>query len=292
MKILIPGIENIDVTDKNVLVCADLEDAFEGSPRLRAAQEIIKYLQDHKAARIKVIGHDGDIGLTELLDADINWNVRTDPREKENDVTYAEELALGFDVYVNESFATSHRVFASLNALPKLMKSKGFPVAMGLRFAKEIETLENISEKLTDGSVLVIGGTKVKDKNSYANSLKDRFTNVLRGGLLEGSPLREDGLDITPEAVANYKSQIANAKIIVAAGVMGKYEDPNAEFGTKEILEAIANSQAFKVAGGGDIETAIARYGLHDKFDWISVGGGAMLEFLVNGTLPGIEALN
>jgi 3-phosphoglycerate kinase len=73
---------------------------------------------------------------------------------------------------------------------------------------------------------------------------------------------------------------------------MGKYEDPGAVAGTKAILEAIANNEkAYKVAGGGDIETAISTYGLTEKFDWISVGGGAMLEFLATGTLVGIEAV-
>ena len=72
---------------------------------------------------------------------------------------------------------------------------------------------------------------------------------------------------------------------------MGKYEDENASRGTKEILEAIANSGAYKVAGGGDIEAAISKFGLSEKFDWISVGGGAMIEFLTKKTLPGVQSL-
>jgi len=284
------NVKDIEIENKNILVCADLEDAFEGSPRLTAAQEIIKYLRGRNASRIKVIGHDGDIGLTELLDTDINWNVRGDPREKDNDQKYAEELALGFDVYINESFATSHREFTSLNALPKLMKSRGLQVGIGLRFAIELEVLSKVFH--TAGrKLLVIGGTKVKDKNHYMQELRSKFDIVLPGGLLEGSPLREDGLDITTEAVEKYKAEITDAKVIVAAGVMGKYEDFNAEAGTKEILTAIANSSAYKIAGGGDIQTAIHKYGLTDKFDWISVGGGAMLEYLATGTLPGIEVL-
>jgi len=59
------------------------------------------------------------------------------------------------------------------------------------------------------------------------------------------------------------------------------------------VLMAIANNnRAYKVAGGGDIEMAISKYGLTSKFDWISVGGGAMLQYLATGTLPGIEALS
>ncbi len=57
------------------------------------------------------------------------------------------------------------------------------------------------------------------------------------------------------------------------------------------VFNAIASSSAFKIAGGGDAEAAITEFGLNERFDWISVGGGAMLEFLAKGTLPGIEAL-
>jgi phosphoglycerate kinase len=57
------------------------------------------------------------------------------------------------------------------------------------------------------------------------------------------------------------------------------------------VFNAVANSGAFKLMGGGDSEAAASLLGLTEKFDWISTGGGAMLEFLAKGTLPGIEAL-
>ena len=121
--------------------------------------------------------------------------------------------------------------------------------------------------------------------------MKDKFAAILTGGLLPGSELRPDGLDISDAAIEKYVTEISKAEVILAAGVMGKYEDPNCAKGTRTILEAIANSAAYKVAGGGDIEMAISSYGLTEKFDWISVGGGAMLQYLSTGTLVGIEAL-
>ena len=103
--------------------------------------------------------------------------------------------------------------------------------------------------------------------------------------------LREDGLDIDEETIRLFKVEIDQAETIVAAGVMGKYEDEKAMKGTKEVLEAIAQASAYKLAGGGDIEAAISKFGLAHKFDWISVGGGAMLEYLAAGSLVGMEAV-
>jgi phosphoglycerate kinase len=100
-----------------------------------------------------------------------------------------------------------------------------------------------------------------------------------------------DKEDITLNSIDRFKDEIAKAGTIILAGVLGKYEDAGHTQGTKEIFQAVAASSAFKIAGGGDTEAALAMFGLTDKFDWVSVGGGAMLEFLAKGTLPGIEAL-
>ncbi|MEK9200583.1 MAG: phosphoglycerate kinase [Patescibacteria group bacterium] len=288
-----PVVSDIDVSDKAVLVRGDLDVDDIHNPRIDSVREVITLLQDRGAKRIKVIGHGGNIGMVSELGVDLNWDLRADVREKEDSVDFARELALGFDVYINESFAVSHRKHTSIVALPTLMKSAGLQVAIGPRFAKELEVLGQIpNPKSQTPNLLVVGGTKVEDKNRYAAELETKGWMVLRGGLLTGAILREDGLDISTESVANYKSQIANAKFIVAAGVMGKYEDPNCEYGTKEILHAIANNiGAIKIAGGGDIEAAISKYGLSEKFDWISVGGGAMLQYITTGTLVGLDAV-
>jgi phosphoglycerate kinase len=285
----IPTISDLEVSQKNVLVRVDLEGDLD-SPRFLATKNVIEYLKLHGALRVKVIGHEGTIEMAAELGVDMNWDLRRDSREKENSEEYAQELAQGFDIYINEAFATSHRNHASIVALPKFMKSEGKPVAIGLRFVQELEVLGQVLARPGD-KVLAIAGTKVEDKNRYARLLHDKFSFVLPGGLLEGSPLRKDGLDITPEAVEEYKRHIATAGTIVAAGVMGKYEDETSEYGTKEVLNAISESKAYKVAGGGDIEAAISKYGLSEKFDWISVGGGAMLEYLSTGTLMGLEAI-
>lgn len=275
---------------KSLVVRADLEADSRLDPRFVAAKNIVNYLRRQNAGSIKVIGHQGGVWMVEALGVTVNYNIRSDPREEVNSVEFAAELANGFDVYVNEAFGVSHRPHTSVEALPRWMKKQGRGVYCGPRFKQEVDTLSQVLTR-QGKKILVIGGSKVKDKEKYAAALKSKFDLVLKGGLLPGADLRADGLDITTETVANYKSQIASAQIIVAAGVMGKYEDVGSEYGTKEILQTIANLSAYKIAGGGDIEAAISKYGLTNKFDWISVGGGAMLEFLATGTLPGIEAL-
>ena len=80
--------------------------------------------------------------------------------------------------------------------------------------------------------------------------------------------------------------------MIVWSGPLGLFEDKRFEKGTKEIAEEIVrNHTAFKIVGGGETIEAIAKFGLLDKFDHVSTGGGAMLEFLAGEKLPGIAAL-
>jgi phosphoglycerate kinase len=100
-----------------------------------------------------------------------------------------------------------------------------------------------------------------------------------------------DKEDITIHTIERFKEEIGKAGTVVVSGPMGKFEDEGHKQGTEGVFRAVAESNAFKVAGGGDTEKAISLLSLADNFDWISVGGGAMLEFLSKKTLPGIEAL-
>lgn len=293
----LPKLTSVEVSDKNVLVRGDFDVEDRYNPRADSIRKVVFYLLEKGARKIKVIGHtETNFDLASWLkkefpDVEFDSGLRKDPREKENTFEFARELADGWDVFVNESFATSHRNHTSIVALPRYFKLTSRSVCVGFRFEKEIEMLSRFWER-RGKRVLVIGGVKVEDKERFAQAMKDKFSDILRGGLLPGTPLREDGLDISDEAIAEYIQKIKSADVILAAGVMGKYEEESASRGTRMVLEAIAeNTKAYKVAGGGDIETAISKYGLTDKFDWISVGGGAMLEFLASGTLSGIEAL-
>jgi phosphoglycerate kinase len=99
-------------------------------------------------------------------------------------------------------------------------------------------------------------------------------------------------LDIGPETIELFSKIIKNAKMIFWSGPLGYFEEKSFEEGTKKIAERIAkNHQAFKIAGGGDTLFALAKFKQRERFDHLSTGGGAMLEFLAGEKLPGIEVL-
>jgi phosphoglycerate kinase len=97
--------------------------------------------------------------------------------------------------------------------------------------------------------------------------------------------------DIGAKTVENYAKIISKAKSIVVSGPMGVYENKEFNYGTKKVLEAIANSKAFSLAGGGNTIAAIEEYGLTKKIGYISTAGGALIEFLMGKKLPGVIAL-
>ncbi len=98
-------------------------------------------------------------------------------------------------------------------------------------------------------------------------------------------------LDIGPTSVAALKMTIARAGTIVWNGPVGVFEFDAFAGGTKAIAEAIAASPAFSLAGGGDTVAAIAKFGVGDRIDYISTGGGAFLEFLEGKPLPAVAIL-
>ena len=98
-------------------------------------------------------------------------------------------------------------------------------------------------------------------------------------------------LDIGPDTAARLAAQLKAAGTIVWNGPMGVFEFAAFENGTKVVAHAIATSQAFSIAGGGDTLAAIAKYGIDKEIGYISTGGGAFLEVLEGKTLPAFEIL-
>lgn len=219
------------------------------------------------------------------------------------DIDFAHQLASLGEVYVNEAFS-SHNPAASTTIVPTLL-----PHAAGLHFAKEVKVLGRLRENPRKPFVAIMGGAKVTDKLPVINVLAGKADAVLVGGKLVAEireqnlslpknvmvgKLTEDGFDIAPETVSAWSGLISQAAMIVWNGPLGKFEDPKND-ATAKIARMILDSGAEVIIGGGDSVTALSQANLLQeagKKGFVSVGGGAMLKFLADGTLPTIEALN
>jgi phosphoglycerate kinase len=119
------------------------------------------------------------------------------------------------------------------------------------------------------------------------------FEETAEATVLQGD-LQDDwmGLDIGPETEKTFAKHLAEAGTVVWNGPMGVFEFENFASGSRAVAEAMAQSTAFTVVGGGDTAAAVNRFGLADKMSHVSTGGGASLALLAGQTMPGINPLD
>ena len=339
------SVRGADVAGKAVLVRADLNVPLEDGhvaddTRIRAALPTLELLLEGGASRLRVCSHLGRpkghdpafaiepvrVRLRELLPderIEVLENTRFDEREVENDATYAQELAEGSDLYVNDAFGSAHRAHASTEAVAHIL-----PAYAGLLLERELDMLGRLLAEVERPYVAVVGGLKVDDKLGVLEHLSEYVNTMLIGGkmaeqLREENPLEapvrlpvdvvaasafaEDaesrvvpwnavpegwlGLDIGPATRDDFAERIRAAKTVFWNGPMGVFEWERFAEGTKAVAEAVADCEGFTVVGGGDSMRAVNELGLADRISWVSTGGGASLELLEGKELPGVMAI-
>lgn len=224
-------------------------------------------------------------------------------QEKANDRKFAEELAKPFSLFVNEAFSNSHRAHASMSAITHFL-----PSYAGFRLLKEIEELNRIRLLPEHPAVAIIGGAKIETKLPLIQALELNYDAIVVGGKIANEALDRgerfsekvhlpvdfdspERFDIGPKTIENYRKIIREAKTIIWNGPMGKFEEAAHSRGTQAILEAVLASGAFSVMGGGESLDILEKSQSREKINFVSTGGGAMLEYMSGKHLPAITAL-
>ena len=183
---------------------------------------------------------------------------------------------------INNLLSIADQILIGGGMANTFFKAQGYPVGDSL---VEEEALE------TAGELLAKGGSKLRLPVDVV--IADAFDNEAKTQVIPMGPVPEGWriLDIGPETVAHYAKVVSQAGTVVWNGPMGVFEMPTFAKGTFDVAQAIADSKAVSIIGGGDSASAINKSGLADKITHISTGGGASLEMLEGKVLPGLAAL-
>lgn len=165
-------------------------------------------------------------------------------------------------------------------------KAQGYSIGKSLVEEDKIELAKSFIEKAKEKGVELHLPVDAVVANEFS---KDAGTKVV-----DISEIPEDwmGLDIGPKTAAMYAEVIINSKLIIWNGPMGVFEMEPFANGTRSVAEAMAETVAYTVIGGGDSAAAVEKFGVAEKMNHISTGGGASLELMEGKELPGITALN
>lgn len=165
-------------------------------------------------------------------------------------------------------------------------KAQGHSIGTSICEEDKIDLANDILNKAKEKNVEILLPIDNHVSAEYSNEAEDKYVESVE--IPEGFM----GLDIGPKTIELFKNAIKNAKTVVWNGPLGVTEFSKFEEGTKAIAEALAETEAVTVIGGGDSAAAVEKFGLADKMTHISTGGGASLEFLEGKVLPGIACLN
>jgi phosphoglycerate kinase len=168
------------------------------------------------------------------------------------------------------------------------IKAMGGTIGKSLCEEDRLETAKELLEKAKKKGVQMYIPTDVVIADNFSNdaNTKECHSHAIPDGWM--------GLDIGPETIKTNAEVIKNSRTILWNGPMGVFEMSKFEKGTKEAANAIVESTkigAFSLIGGGDSVAAINKYNLADKVSYVSTGGGALLEYIEQGSLPGVKAI-
>ena len=345
-------IQDINVKNKTILVRVDynvpLKDGkVESDLRIRASLPTINYLLEHGTKRIILISHlgrpegktnldyslspvadslksllpDQKIGFYSLPNGDqfpaipedikiaLLENLRFDPGEENNSDEFIKSIidAVKPDYYVQDGFAVIHRTHASTDAIKNYL-----PIYAGLLLEKEVQNLSSAIESPESPVLLILGGSKIDDKQPLIDKFIKIADNIAIGGKIAADGYTSDNqkiyvahdfdentkgekLDIGPLSTADIANLITDAKTIIWNGLLGYAEDPAYATSSTIVAELIGEKRDAKtiICGGdttGFVETLSTDHP-NLEYSLISTGGGAALEFLLGKTLPGLEAI-
>ena len=298
----IPTIKYLIERKAKLILLSHLEVKGENFSLRPIAKRLEKFLKRKINFFSDCIGKDIEEKVLKMKDGDIILleNVRFHPGEKENDLNFAKSLAGLGEIFINEAFSVCHRNHASVVGITKFLPSGAGPLLI-----EEVETLSKLIRNPKKPLIIIIGGSKAKDKARVIDKFLEIADWILIGNLIFkeikekikgiekiASPfLDEKALDLDKKTIENFKEKISLAKTIFWSGPLGKIEEKKYQKGTREITKSIIEGKAFSVVGGGDTIEFLNKIGILERFNYVSVGGGAMLKFLAGEKLPGIEAL-
>ena len=167
-----------------------------------------------------------------------------------------------------------------------------FMLAAGLKIGKSLAEADLVGEAQAVIEAMKARGADVPIPTDVV--VAKEFSATAQATVKKATEVADDDmiLDIGPETAARLAAQLKAAGTIVWNGPVGVFEFDQFAGGTKAIAQAIAESSAFSIAGGGDTLAAIAKYGIDKQVGYISTGGGAFLEVLEGKTLPAFEILS
>ena len=166
------------------------------------------------------------------------------------------------------------------------LKANGFEVGTSLVDEEHLDFARQVQQKARENGVMMLLPVDSKLGDKFAEDCQTMFadSNEMPAGWM--------GMDIGPKTIKVYTEAIKTAGTVVWNGPMGVFEFPAFEDGTKAVAQAMAESDATTVIGGGDSAAAVKQFGFDEKMSHVSTGGGASLEFLEGKVLPGVAALN